>query len=121
MTDAGRRINYLDGATYAGWLGAGALGQQEAAKSAAAAAIKVSFMSSMSLFWLESGMKRTPDCRQTSRADHPCKAKDEQPVTNNYPTSLGAGFRISTHGGQYLKSVNMRYRARFTRLKMGRE
>lgn len=42
--------NYLEGATYAGLLGAGAeLGQQEAATNAAAAAIKASFMNSSSL------------------------------------------------------------------------
>jgi hypothetical protein len=45
MTRAGKPADYFDGATYAGWLGAGALGQQEAAKSAAAAAMKASFMS----------------------------------------------------------------------------
>ena len=45
------RADHLVGATYFGWLGAGAaLGQQEAARSAAAAAIKANFMISGNWF-----------------------------------------------------------------------
>jgi hypothetical protein len=46
----GQSSGYLEGATYFGWLGVGALGQQEAARSAAAAAIKASFMISVNWF-----------------------------------------------------------------------
>ena len=77
----GLKGNYLDGATYGGWLGAGAaLGPQEAAMRAAAAAMKASFMVSSSGFWVAAGMKRRPVSRQTSGAVPPCKAKDEPPV-----------------------------------------
>ena len=44
LAEGWAEANYFEGATYAGWLGAGALGQQEAAKRAAAAAINASFM-----------------------------------------------------------------------------
>ena len=49
MSQAEMVINHLEGATYAGWLGAGALGQQEAAKTAVAMATKTSFMGSVDL------------------------------------------------------------------------
>ena len=53
MRKIGRQGNYLEGATYAGWRIAGAtLGLQEAARMAAAAAIKANFMGSMSWFWV---------------------------------------------------------------------
>jgi hypothetical protein len=73
----GRRSDHLVGATYFGWLGAGALGQQEAAKSAAAAAMMTSFMISVSWYDLVCSWRR-PDSGETSGDVDPCKAKDEQ-------------------------------------------